>query len=76
MCELLSAMRRQTLFAVEESDVVLMIVDGRVGLMPQDQEILNELSENFTTAEHAFDQLLVDLVSAETFGFRVQEEVE
>jgi hypothetical protein len=41
-----------------------------------DQPILDELAGRFAASSHAFDQLLVDLVSAESFGFRVQEEVE
>jgi hypothetical protein len=42
----------------------------------EDEGILEELSGRFASSSHAFDQLLVDLVSAESFGFRVQEEVE
>lgn len=54
---------------------VYRLAMGRRELI-QDREILDALSEEFGTAEYQFDQLLVDLVSAETFGFRVQEEVE
>jgi hypothetical protein len=41
-----------------------------------DREILNGLTDRFAETEYAFDELLVELVSAESFGFRVQEEVE
>ena len=41
--EVLSAMRRQTEMAVAEADVVVMLTDGRDGVMPQDEEVLDIL---------------------------------
>ncbi len=41
-----------------------------------DRPVLDALGERFKENDHAFDTLLVDLVSAESFGFRVEEEVE
>ncbi|MCB9642487.1 MAG: ribosome biogenesis GTPase Der [Myxococcales bacterium] len=40
---ILSAMRRQTQFAIEEADFVLVIVDARHGVISEDLEIINEL---------------------------------
>jgi len=36
-------MEAQALLAVEESDVVLLLVDGRTGLMPADQAVVEQL---------------------------------
>lgn len=41
--EILRAMRRQTDLAILEADIVLLMVDVRDGLLPQDGEILDEL---------------------------------
>jgi len=41
--EVFRAMRRQTLMAIEEADLALLIVDGRHGMLPQDKEIYNQL---------------------------------
>jgi hypothetical protein len=41
-----------------------------------DREILKELVDGFATSEHKFEALLVDIATAPSFGFRVQEEVE
>ncbi len=37
--DLLASMRRQSLIAVDEADVILFVVDGRQGLTPTDREI-------------------------------------
>ena len=37
--DLSSSMRRQTLIAVEEADVIVFVVDGRVGLNAADEEV-------------------------------------
>ncbi|MEN0064496.1 MAG: ribosome biogenesis GTPase Der [Myxococcota bacterium] len=37
--DLLSSMRRQSLIAVEEADVIVFLVDGRAGLTPADTEV-------------------------------------
>ncbi len=37
--DLLLAMRRQTLVAVEEADVIVFVVDGRAGFTPADAEV-------------------------------------
>ncbi len=54
---------------------VYRLAHGRRELT-MDREILKGLTKQFAGSEYAFDTLLVDLVSAESFGFRVQEEVE
>jgi GTP-binding protein len=40
---ILSAMRRQTQFAIEEADIVLLVADARHGLISEDREIIAEL---------------------------------
>ena len=40
---ILARMREQAMFAVEEADVVIFLLDGREGLMPADTEIANML---------------------------------
>lgn len=71
---MLSAMRRQTLYAVEESDVVMMIVDGRDGLMPQDQEIINELratQKPFLVGVNKIDNFEMEGLIAEFYAMGV-----
>jgi GTPase len=41
--DLSSSMRRQSMIAVEEADVILFVVDGRLGLHPQDTEVADLL---------------------------------
>jgi GTP-binding protein len=41
--DLLASMRRQSLVAVDEADVILFVVDGRQGLMPTDSEVADLL---------------------------------
>lgn len=41
--EMLQAMRQQTEYAIEEADLILFLTDGREGLLPQDEEILDKL---------------------------------
>jgi GTP-binding protein len=41
--DLLASMRRQSLIAVDEADVILFVVDGRQGLTPTDAEIADLL---------------------------------
>jgi GTP-binding protein len=40
---LLEAMRRQAMVAVEEADVIIFVVDGRLGLTPADDEVADIL---------------------------------
>lgn len=40
---LLIMMRSQTLLAVEESDLIVFLCDGKEGIMPADEEIVNSL---------------------------------
>ncbi len=37
--ELIEKIREQSLFAITESDIAIFVVDGKVGLMPSDEEI-------------------------------------
>ena len=39
-----------------------------------DQGALADLSAHFKDDKHAFDQLMIELVSTDAFGFRKQEE--
>ena len=39
-------MREQTMMAVEESDVIFFVVDGRAGVLPDDQEIARRLRKS------------------------------
>jgi hypothetical protein len=39
-----------------------------------DGEVLSALGERFVESGHAFDQLLIDVVSTESFGYRKQDE--
>ena len=41
--DMLSQMRSQTQLAVEESDVIIFLCDGKEGLMPADEEAVNLL---------------------------------
>src|SRR5688572_15096005 len=41
--DLLASMRRQSLIAVDEADVILFVVDGRQGLTPTDSEVADLL---------------------------------
>ena len=41
--DLLSSMRTQTLVAVEEADVIVLVVDGRLGMTPADVEVADLL---------------------------------
>jgi GTP-binding protein len=41
--EVLQAMRRQTDLAIAEADLILFVVDGREGLLPQDAEIVQRM---------------------------------
>jgi hypothetical protein len=40
----------------------------------EDMPILQGVEANFTSSGHAFDALLLDIVSTESFGYRKQEE--
>ena len=40
---ILNAMAQQTLLAIDEADVIVLLVDGRQGLMPQDRTIAEQL---------------------------------
>jgi hypothetical protein len=40
----------------------------------EDLPILRDVEERFTSSGHAFDALLLDIVSTESFGYRKQEE--
>ena len=37
--DLLASMRRQSLVAMDEADVILLVVDGRAGMTPADEEV-------------------------------------
>lgn len=41
--DLLSSMRRQSLIAVEEADVIMLVVDGRAGMTPADNDVADLL---------------------------------
>jgi hypothetical protein len=41
-----------------------------------DADVLSELREKFASGNYAFDQLLIDVVSTESFGYRKQDEGE
>ena len=41
--DLLSSMRRQSLIAMEEADVIVLVVDGRAGVTPADEDIADLL---------------------------------
>lgn len=41
--QILVQMREQTLLAIEEADIIILLMDGRVGLLPADREIARML---------------------------------
>jgi GTP-binding protein len=44
--DLLTAMRQQSLVAVEEADVIIFVVDGRAGITPADKDVMDVLRKS------------------------------
>ncbi len=44
--DLLSSMRRQSLVAIDEADVIIMMVDGRAGATPADEDVADLLRKS------------------------------
>ena len=54
---LLSAMRQQAQLAIDEADVVILLLDGRSGLMPADWEIANMLRRSGKPVFHTVNKI-------------------
>jgi GTP-binding protein len=61
------AMADQSLQAIEESDVVLFIVDARAGLMPDDEWILKELRSRSKPFHLVVNK--IDGINPATYGY-------
>ena len=46
--DLLTAMRRQSLLAMEEADAIIFVVDGRAGVTPADKDVVDMLRKSDT----------------------------
>ena len=71
-----AAMARQTLRAVDEADLVLLLVDGRAGLTAADQQIaqqLRQLGKSLLLVVNKTDGLDADGASAEFHGLGLGE---
>ena len=53
----MSAVRAQCLAAVEEADLIILLLDGRQGLSPDDSEIANLLRRSRKPVLHAVNKL-------------------
>lgn len=67
---------KQTMAAIEEADLVLLVVDARVGLLPNEQEIAHQLrstGKNVMLIINKIDGLNEDLVESEFYelGFEL-----
>ncbi|MBK07172.1 MAG: ribosome biogenesis GTPase Der [Deltaproteobacteria bacterium] len=74
--EILQAMRRQTEYAIEEADLIMMIVDGRQGLLPQDEEILRYLRRSeqpLVVGVNKIDNLSQEIMLADFYSLGVED---
>lgn len=74
--ELDTHMERQTRFAVDESDIILFMVDARAGLTPADQTIAESLrrtGKNVTLVVNKTDGLDARTVASEFFSLGLGE---
>jgi GTPase len=68
-------MASQSLLAIEEADVVLLLVDGRAGLMPADTQIvahLRKLSKPAYLVVNKVDGLDEDVARGDFFGLGIE----
>ncbi len=69
--QLLAAMRKQTLQAVDEADAVIAIADGRDGILPGDTEIIEILRQKqkpFVLAVNKLDTPKMEPLAAEFYA--------
>jgi GTP-binding protein len=74
--EVLQAMRRQTDLAIAEADLILFVVDGREGLLPQDAEIVQRMrreQHNFIVAVNKIDNRKQEAMLADFYALGVDE---
>jgi GTPase len=55
--DLLTAMRQQSLLAVEEADVIIFVVDGRAGITPADKDVIDVLRRSETPVVLAINKV-------------------
>ena len=70
------AMADQSLQAVDEADVVLLMVDGRAGLMPEDQWIIKQLrqrSKPFHLVVNKIDGVDINIVLSDFFSIGAEK---
>lgn len=70
------AMASQSLLAIEEADAVLLMLDGKAGLMPGDEQILHHLRKSRKTAflvVNKVDGLDEDVARSEFFRLGVDQ---
>lgn len=54
---ILRSMREQAQLAIEEADVIVMVLDGRDGLLPADREIVRMLERGNTPVHYAVNKI-------------------
>ncbi|MCK5881036.1 MAG: ribosome biogenesis GTPase Der, partial [Sinobacterium sp.] len=70
------AMAGQSMQAVDEADVVLLMVDGRAGLMPEDQWIIKQLrqrSKPFHLVVNKIDGIDINIVLSDFFSIGAEK---
>ncbi len=73
---ILSAMRRQTEMAMDEADVIILLTDGRQGLLPQDEEILRAVrkaQKPIIVAVNKLDNYSQEHLAADFYALGVDE---
>lgn len=55
--DLLTAMRQQSLLAVEEAQVIIFVVDGRAGITPADRDVIDVLRKSETPVVLAINKV-------------------
>jgi len=68
---IVEGVRRQIEFAVDESEAVILVVDGRAGVLPQDEQIaafLRPIAENVVVAVNKIDEDRLKPLAAEFFS--------
>jgi GTP-binding protein len=74
--QILAAMRKQTNIAIAEADLVVLLTDGRQGLLPQDHEIflrLRKENKPFVLAINKLDSLKMESLSADFYAMGIDE---
>ena len=73
--DLLASMRRQTVVAVEEADVIVLVVDGRAGMTPADLDVADMLrrsSKPLVVAVNKIDGPSHEALAAEFWALGLQ----